>query len=475
MLDEMRSYQNHGEAPICIHCRSEPLRGAENSDKHSDKHKTGAVIVVLAAVEQESCASSIILGTSWRTRWGFTCQHFTYDPFTARHQYVCSPLDDYCRFQYLRPRSRHEEAEAVAGSDQGDFSYSGTCNITQPAEPHFWQYFMSDASLCKYSLLICLPHVITQGCVTVFLLCNHRNNMSWSTGQSSYCLRDICSLWTSGRWASRNTSQNRAQQRRKCSPPLVCYWNIEIWWIDVAKILIECCCAIFMSLNMNPDNPESFCLSGRWRWSPLPLDPTQKTSTRSSNQQIQSTSSKSSSRKEISYLSTKIPHHPRPKMYLSWETMTHNCISNRGTSYRTPPQRAPGPRRSPRTAVKSFCCCTVHHHQLWQQPFVWWWRTPTLTRRWVLHQRRHHRTLLRNGDAALSSLFPRCCWTTTIWSQTLPPQVSDSISRAAVGHVWAPQMLTEVHVTGTVDTDEEIPPPLPQRTPESYILAADAG
>lgn len=36
-------------------------------------------------------------------------------------------------------------------------------------------------------------------------------------------------------------------------------------------------------------------------------------------------------------------------------------------------------------------------------------------------------------------------------------------------------MLTEVHVTGTVDTDEDIPPPLPQRTPESYILAADAG
>lgn len=42
-----------------------------------------------------------------------------------------------------------------------------------------------------------------------------------------------------------------------------------------------------------------------------------KTSTWTSNQQIQSTSSKSSSRKEISYLSTKIPHHPRPKMYLS--------------------------------------------------------------------------------------------------------------------------------------------------------------
>lgn len=38
-----------------------------------------------------------------------------------------------------------------------------------------------------------------------------------------------------------------------------------------------------------------------------------------------------------------------------------------------------------------------------------------------------------------------------------------------------PQMLTEVHVTGTVDMDGEIPPPLPQRTPESYILAADAG
>lgn len=36
-------------------------------------------------------------------------------------------------------------------------------------------------------------------------------------------------------------------------------------------------------------------------------------------------------------------------------------------------------------------------------------------------------------------------------------------------------MLTEVHVTDTADKDEEIPPPLPQRTPESYILAADAG
>lgn len=35
------------------------------------------------------------------------------------------------------------------------------------------------------------------------------------------------------------------------------------------------------------------------------------------------------------------------------------------------------------------------------------------------------------------------------------------------------QMLTEVHVTGT--EDEETPPPLPQRTPESFILAADAG
>lgn len=36
-------------------------------------------------------------------------------------------------------------------------------------------------------------------------------------------------------------------------------------------------------------------------------------------------------------------------------------------------------------------------------------------------------------------------------------------------------MLTEVHVTGSIDEDEEIPPPLPQRTPESYILSADAG
>lgn len=36
-------------------------------------------------------------------------------------------------------------------------------------------------------------------------------------------------------------------------------------------------------------------------------------------------------------------------------------------------------------------------------------------------------------------------------------------------------MSTEVHATGTADMDEEIPPPLPQRTPESYILAADAG
>lgn len=45
----------------------------------------------------------------------------------------------------------------------------------------------------------------------------------------------------------------------------------------------------------------------------------------------------------------------------------------------------------------------------------------------------------------------------------------------AVGRVWASQMLNEVNVTGTVDKDEEIPPPLPQRTPESYILAADTG
>lgn len=32
-----------------------------------------------------------------------------------------------------------------------------------------------------------------------------------------------------------------------------------------------------------------------------------------------------------------------------------------------------------------------------------------------------------------------------------------------------------LHVTGTAEKDEEVPPPLPQRTPESYILAADAG
>lgn len=32
-----------------------------------------------------------------------------------------------------------------------------------------------------------------------------------------------------------------------------------------------------------------------------------------------------------------------------------------------------------------------------------------------------------------------------------------------------------MHVTGAADNDEESPPPLPQRTPESYILAADAG
>lgn len=42
-------------------------------------------------------------------------------------------------------------------------------------------------------------------------------------------------------------------------------------------------------------------------------------------------------------------------------------------------------------------------------------------------------------------------------------------------NIRAFQMLTEVHVTGSVDEDEEIPPPLPQRTPESYILSADAG
>lgn len=38
-----------------------------------------------------------------------------------------------------------------------------------------------------------------------------------------------------------------------------------------------------------------------------------------------------------------------------------------------------------------------------------------------------------------------------------------------------PFMHVVLHVTGTVDKDEEVPPPLPQRTPESYILAADAG
>lgn len=36
-------------------------------------------------------------------------------------------------------------------------------------------------------------------------------------------------------------------------------------------------------------------------------------------------------------------------------------------------------------------------------------------------------------------------------------------------------LLTEVHFVGEVNTDEEVPPPLPQRTPESYVLAVDEG
>lgn len=43
------------------------------------------------------------------------------------------------------------------------------------------------------------------------------------------------------------------------------------------------------------------------------------------------------------------------------------------------------------------------------------------------------------------------------------------------GDVRASQVFTQVRVTGSGDKDEETPPPLPQRTPESYILAADAG
>lgn len=36
-------------------------------------------------------------------------------------------------------------------------------------------------------------------------------------------------------------------------------------------------------------------------------------------------------------------------------------------------------------------------------------------------------------------------------------------------------VLTAVRFAGTVDSDEETPPPLPQRTPDSYLLAEDKG
>lgn len=158
----------------------------------------------------------------------------------------------------------------------------------------------------------------------------------------------------------------------------------------------------------------ALCLHARWRPSRLPLDPTTRTCSLPSNQQVQSTFSKPSLRNRISCLSTKIP---RPEMHLSWGTVRRRWIS------RTPSRR-------------SFCLCTVHRHRLWRQPFVRWWRTPTLTQRWVLlHQRRHRRTVIRNGDAAPTSSCPRCWRTTRNWSWTPPPQVSDRIQRAAVGHV----------------------------------------
>lgn len=38
-------------------------------------------------------------------------------------------------------------------------------------------------------------------------------------------------------------------------------------------------------------------------------------------------------------------------------------------------------------------------------------------------------------------------------------------------------VLIDVHVLGTIEahTDEDEPPPLPERTPESYVLAVDTG
>lgn len=42
-------------------------------------------------------------------------------------------------------------------------------------------------------------------------------------------------------------------------------------------------------------------------------------------------------------------------------------------------------------------------------------------------------------------------------------------------HRQALVVLTVVHFVGSKDSDVEVPPPLPQRTPESYELAVDAG
>lgn len=177
------------------------------------------------------------------------------------------------------------------------------------------------------------------------------------------------------------------------------------------------------------DDRGAFCLSSRRQCSRLPLEPTRRTRPLASVGKA--TSRKSFMRKRIPYLGTKLPHLPRREIHSSWETTgRHRWISNSGTSPSTPPRRAPGPRCSPRTAVrlKSVCRCPVLHHRPWQQPSAWWWKTPTLTQHWVLrHQRRHQRTLLMTGEAAATLSHPRCRWTTRIWSWTLLLQVNEQM------------------------------------------------
>lgn len=84
---------------------------------------------MLAVVEQEPCVSLIILGTSWRNRWDIALpvRSHLYHPSIFNDKEpscivltcVCLFLDDHSGFQYLQFSSKHEDPEALVGSNQG--------------------------------------------------------------------------------------------------------------------------------------------------------------------------------------------------------------------------------------------------------------------------------------------------------------------------------------------------------------------